>query len=244
VDRPTRARTGRGAKLNEPSTGGGDLRHRYHAHRTLEIGRIFREVFGAGDARVRPVLTGQLANPGATEEAVKWIESHHGDVKRHVYAVACAPVLRRLPRRPRGHRHAAGAVGRAPAGGGEALLARPESQTAVATRRFHDLGKRKGIRSIAYEGGADLGQAPHKVRDKVLASYVAARAAAQMHPITGEAVGEYLDWWFRSGGQEFFYYKDFSIYNRSGYWGLSNDPKRLDTPKYEAAAAAAQKYAE
>jgi hypothetical protein len=55
-------------------------------------------------------------------------------------------------------------------------------------------------------------------------------------------VAEYLDWWFTSGGDEFFYYKDFSPYSRSGYFGLSNVPGKIDTPKYQAAIEAAKKH--
>ncbi len=49
-----------------------------------------------------------------------------------------------------------------------------------------------------------------------------------------------MNWWFTSGGNEFFYFEDFSIYNRSGYWGLTNHPTNLDTPKFKAAAEAAK----
>lgn len=238
MDREAQARADE-LKLNEPSTGPGDLRHRYHAKRTLDLGRIFREVFGANDARIRPVLTGQLANPGATEDAVKWIETHVGPAKEHLYGVASAPyfgdnsaVTERIDiTADELAEHLMTTAKR---------YSTPESKTARGVKRFHDLAKRKGIRSIGYEGGADLGQAPHKVKGRVLASYIAARAQSQTLPRTGEAITEYLNWWFNSGGQEFFYYKDFSIYNKSGYWGLSNHPRKLDTPKFQAAAEAAK----
>jgi hypothetical protein len=242
---PTNTRaSGRPAlKLDEPSTGEGDLRHRYHAHRTLEIGRIFREVFGAGDARVRPVLSGQVANPGATEDAVKWIETHHGPAKQFIYGVACAPYFGANPKVVERTDITAAELAQHLLETAE-RYATPKSETAAKTKRFHDLAARKGIRSLGYEGGVDLGQAPHKVRGKVLESYIAARAQSQSHPVTADALDAYFDWWFGGGGQAFFYYKDFSIYNRSGYWGLSNDPSKLDGPKYKAAAAAAEKYAE
>jgi hypothetical protein len=229
-------------KLNDPPTGSGDLRHRHHAKRTLDIARIFREVFGADDARVRPILTGQLANPGATEDAVKWIEKHFGPVKQHIYAVSCAPYF--------GNNSAVADRNDITAQElADHLLktakrySTPESKTAPAARRFTDLAKRKGIHGVAYEGGADLGQAPKKYQGKAQDAYVAERVKSQFLPTTGEAITEYLNWWFNSaGGDEFFYYKDFSIYNRSGIWGLSNEPGKLDTPKYKAAVDAAKKH--
>lgn len=228
-------------KLNDPPTNAGNLRHRYHAKRTLDIGRIFCETFGGDDARIRPVLTGQLANPGATEDAVMWIDKHFGPAKDHIYGVACAPyfgtggdVIKRIDLTAQDLADHLLETAR--------RYSTPQSNTARAARRFHELADRAGVRSIAYEGGSDLGQAPPGVRGKILDSYVAARAQSQTLPTTGQAITEYLNWWFNAGGQEFFYYKDFSIYNKSGYWGLSNHPAHLDTPKYEAAAEAAKQH--
>ena len=226
-------------KLRTPR--GGDLSHRYHARRTVEIGKIFREVFGATDPRIRPVLTGNLAKAKNIEDAVEWVEAHYGPAKQHIYGVACAPyfgnnaaVANRLDIAPQ--ELAAHLMATAQ------RYSTPESKTAAGVRQFHELAKAKGIRSIGYEGGVDLGSPGANVRGKALENYVAARTASQFLPETGAAVSEYLDWWFKSGGQEFFYYKDFSIYSKSGYWGLSNQPAKLDTPKYRAAMEAAKKH--
>jgi hypothetical protein len=226
-------------KLREPR--GGDLRHRYHARRTVEIGRIFREIFGVTDYRIRPILTGNLADARGTEDGVEWIETHFGPAKQHIFGVACAPYF--------GNNAAvASRQDISPKEIADHLMATakrystPESKTAAGVRQFHGLAKSKGIRSMAYEGGVDLGSPGAGVRGKALDAYIDARTASQLLPETGAAVTEYLDWWFKSGGQEFFYFKDFSIYSKSGYWGLSNHPNKLDTPKYQAAAEVAKKY--
>ena len=230
-----------GWKLNDPPTGSGELRHRYHAKRTLDIGRIFREVFGADDPRVRPVLTGQLAVPDATEKAVEWVERHHGPAKQHLYGVASAMYFGNNGDK----------MGRSDVTGQELAdhlcsaagnWAKPGSKTGAAQRKFNELAKRAGIRTIAYEGGADLGQAPGKLRKHELSRFIAARVQCQSLAATGEALERHFEWWFSNGGQEYFYYKDFSIYNKSGYFGLSNNPTKIDTPKYKAAIAAAKKY--
>jgi hypothetical protein len=198
-------------------------------------------VFGKDDPRVRPVLTGQLAGARATEDAVAWLERHHAPVKGHVYAVACAPyfgnwgtIAERIDLTAQDLADHLLKTAR--------HFSTPENKSAEAARRFHALAKRVGIRSIAYEGGVDLGQAPPKVKGNVQTSYINARVQSQQLPETGQAVATYLDWWFAAGGHEFFYFQDFSIYNRSGYWGLSNHPRKLDTPKYQAAAEAAKKH--
>jgi hypothetical protein len=240
MDQQARA-AAREGNLNDPAVSPGDLRHRYHARRTVQIGRIFREVFGNDDPRVRPVLTGQLANARATEDAVAWLERHHAPAKDHIYAVACAPyfgnygtIAERIDLTAKDLAdHLLTSAQR---------FSTPASTTAEAVKRFHAVARKAGVRSVAYEGGVDLGQAPQKVKGNVLTSYINARVQSQSLPETGRAVAEYLDWWFKSGGHEFFYFQDFSIYNRSGYWGLTNHPTQLDTPKYQAAAAAAKKY--
>jgi hypothetical protein len=226
-------------KLNDPP--GGGVQHRYHAKRTVEIGRIFRDVFGGNDARIRPILTGQLAGYGNTEDAVNWLEKNIGPLKDNVYGIASAPYF--------GNHTLANNPTATAEQLAEHLLATakkystPASPTAGAARKFHDLAKRKGVRSIAYEGGADLGQGPPgKMSAEMAKQFVLQRAQAQTLPTTGQAVAEYLDWWFASGGDEFFYYKDFSPYSRSGYFGLSNVPGKIDTPKYQAAIAAAKKH--
>lgn len=225
-------------KLNDPP--GGDVRHRYHAKRTIEIGRIFRDVFGGNDTRIRPVLTGQVAGYGNTEDAVKWVEANYGPLKEQVYGIACAPYF--------GNYGPATAVASTADELADHLLAAakkystPASPTAAATGKFHALAKSKGVHSMAYEGGADLGGPPGKMDQKLAQRYVAVRAEAQTRPSTGQAVGEYIEWWFASGGDEFFYYNDFSPYARSGYWGLSNYPGKIDTPKYKAAIESATKH--
>jgi hypothetical protein len=228
-------------KLDEPRGGSDDLRHRYHALRTLQIGAIFREVFGKTDKRVRPVLTGQLANPDATIKAVEWIERHHGPSKKHLYGVASAMYFgNNGDKMGRVDVSAAELAEHLRSAAGN--WAKPGSKTGASQRKFNELAKREGIRAIAYEGGADLGQAPGKIKKEDLPRFIAARAECQAHPATGEALKRHFDWWFSNGGQEYFYYKDFSIYNKSGYYGLSNDPAKIDTPKYKAAIAAAKKY--
>jgi hypothetical protein len=226
-------------KLNDPPYAG-DLRHRYHARRTIEIGRIFRDVLGGNDARIRPVLTGQVAGYANTEDAVKWVETQYGPLKDHVYGIACAPYF--------GNYGPATNVASTADELADHLLAAakkystPASPTAAATAKFHALAKSHGVHSLAYEGGADLGGPPGKMDQKLAQRYVAVRAEAQTRPSTGQAITEYLEWWFNSGGDEFFYFNDFSPYARSGYWGLSNVPGKIDTPKYQAAIEVAKKH--
>lgn len=226
-------------KLNDPPTHPGNFRHRYHARRTIEIAKAFREAFGEANAsRIRPILTGQLANSTATADAMKWIETQYGPAKNFVYGVACAPyfgtggnISERLDLTPQDLAdHLLTTAKR---------YSTPESKTAAGVRKFHEIARKAGVHSIAYEGGVDLGQPSHKFKGKELEVYVNARISSQKLPTTGEALSEYFNWWFNSGGQEFFYFTDFSMYSRSGVWGLTNHPTNLDTPKYKAAAAAA-----
>ena len=214
---------------------------RYHARRTVEIGQIFRAEFGESDDRIRPVLAGQLANSAGTVDALDWVAEQYGEPKTVLYAIACAPYY---------------GAGYGPAKEPDATAEQlaqhmlraakafsgPSSKTAPGVKRFHAAAARYGIKSIAYEGGPDLGHAPGRLPADALKRWEAARAAAQRLPQAGQSVTEFYDWWFKLGGDVAFHFNDFSRFNKSGIFGLSDRPDRLDVPKFEAAAAAAARY--
>jgi hypothetical protein len=87
-----------------------------------------------------------------------------------------------------------------------------------------------GLRSVAYEGGVDMRQ--HDVN-------LAAKYEANLDERMGGLVERLLTQWYGCGNDLFVYLSLSSAYNRWGYWGLTHDPRRLDTPKLNAARRAA-----
>lgn len=214
---------------------------RYHARRTIEIGQAFRAEFGAADPRVRPVLTGQLANPRATEDALEWAAEQYGDPKAALYAVASAPYY------GDGYGAAKDLDATAEQLGDHLLLAVRvrwdlSNKTTQSVKHFHATAARYGVKSLAYECGPDLGHPPGRIPAEAMKRWEAARAAAQRLPQAGQSVAAFYDWWFEMGGAEAFHFNDFSRFSRSGMFGLTDRPDELAVPKFEGAAAAAAKY--
>jgi hypothetical protein len=111
------------------------------------------------------------------------------------------------------------------------LLAKVGAGNGRWVRALHEQSAKYGVKSIAYEGGVDLGQSANSVDVKRL---------AQFDPRAGQAVETYLRNWFESGGDIFLYFNHAGRYQKYGYWGLTDDVRRLDVPKFQAAARVAE----
>jgi hypothetical protein len=94
-----------------------------------------------------------------------------------------------------------------------------------------ELAKFYGIKSLAYEGGLDMGQS---------AANSAAKMAAVKDARMGAIAKSELDQWFACGNDLFLYYSLSSGWGQWGYWGLTNNGSNLDTPRYNAAKAVAE----
>jgi hypothetical protein len=195
------------------------------ARRTAEISRIFRDVFGKDDRRVRVVLAGQHANPEILDVGLKYIETNIGKPSDLLYGIAIAPYF--------GNDDKA-ALKRNDLTVDDVckmLLDQADESADARATGAHALAKRYGLRSIAYEGGIDLGQYDASLDAKM---------RAQFDPRAGEAVERHLRAWFDGGGGEYAYFSHVSRYTKSGYWGLTDDVRRLDVPKMQAAVRVAR----
>ncbi len=212
--------------LNDDGKNGDELRHRYHAKRTIEIGKVFSSNKHA-NTKISPVLGCGIAASGAATDALGWVRRQYG-TNHGLYAIAPAVYFASsIPSGSGGWSadqyadHALTSAKR---------LGTSSSNTTTALRQFRALSDKAGMELVAYEGGLDLGQDAVTNPNKV---------ASQMLPQVEEAVEIWANWWFKEGGKELFYYKNFSLWNKSGVWGLSDQPNKLDTPKYRALAKVA-----
>jgi hypothetical protein len=212
------------------SLGGLDtnVRHwswRRTARRTVEIAKIFREVCGADDRRIRVVLAGQHVNPQILAIGLRHIETNHGPPRDVLYGVAIAPYFgnddKAALKRPD---LTVDDVCRL-------LLDQGDEAADANAKASHALAHGYGLRSLAYEGGIDLGQYD---------ASLAAKARAQFDPRTGESVENHLRLWFANGGDEYVYFQHVSRYTKFGYWGLTDDVRRLDVPKWQASKRVAR----
>jgi hypothetical protein len=195
------------------------------ARRTVEIATIFRDVCGPNDSRIRIILAGQHANPEILETGLRYIETNHGPPRDFLYGIAFAPYFgnddKAALKRPDLTVDDVTAL----------LLAQANESADVRAKSSHDLAHRYGLKSLAYEGGLDLGQYDVAVD---------AKTRAQFDPRAGDAVENHLRAWFASGGDEYVYFTLVSRYTKNGYWGLTDDVRRLDAPKMRAAGRVAE----
>jgi hypothetical protein len=235
---------------------GGDTCNKYWAaffrvgKRTVDISKIFGEVMGpsAFNTRYRPVYATQWSYNAIGEQVLKNMAKYRGAPSSYIYGIAGAPYFN-IPAdlynsttatTPQILDAAQASVENdlnkffmAGIGGNT-----PNFQRGVA----YDGGDWKNptqkaladfykIKSIAYEGGLDMGQS---------ANSAAAKMAAVKDTRMGDIAKSELDQWFGCGNDVFMYYSLSSAWGQWGYWGMTNDPSNLNSPRYVAAQKVAQ----
>lgn len=215
--------------------------------RIARIAEIFSDVFGrdAMNARVRPVLATQFANRAMAEQVLKNIAIHRGKPSSILWGIASAPYIY-LDHETAKSTSAqeeeilaslvnsldTGVLPFFPAATGVKEVNRGAAYTGGdwtgATQKA--LADFYGLRSAAYEGGVDMRQ-----YDVNLPAKYRANLDARM----GSVVERLLTQWYGCGNDLFVYLSLTSAYNRWGYWGLTHDPRDLNTPKLAAARRAA-----
>jgi hypothetical protein len=215
----------------------------------VRISQIFSEVMGASalNTRFRPVYATQWGYAAIGEQVLKNIARYRGAPSNFLYGIAGAPYFT-LPQETytsttltvdgilQGLQRSVdvdfapyfttgmtvnGAFSRGtPYNGGDWTNA---TQKALA-----DYYK---IKSVAYEGGLDLGQS---------SASATAKMQANKDSRMGDIAKSELDQWFGCGNDLFMYYSLTSAWGQWGYWGLTNDPNNLNAPRYVAAQKVAQ----
>jgi hypothetical protein len=207
--------------------------------RTVAISKIFGEVMGAAafNTRFRPVLATQFAYRAIGEQVLKNMAQYRGAPSTTIYGIAGAPyfaltqaeyestsmtstqILDALQR----------SVDTEFAPAFKATITYAGNDWSNATQR--ELANFYGIKSLAYEGGLDMGQS---------AANSAAKMAAVKDARMGAIAKSELDQWFGCGNDLFMYYSLTGAWGQWGYWGLTNDPNNLNAPRYVAAQQVAQ----
>jgi hypothetical protein len=213
--------------------------------RTKSISTIFSEVMGpdAFNTRYRPVYATQWAYNAIGEQVLKNMAKYRGAPSTYIYGIAGAPYFN-VP--PEVYNSTTATTTQIL----DALQASAENDynkffmTGVGgnTAKFqrgvaYDGGDWKNptqkalaeyykIKSLAYEGGLDLGQS--------VASAVA-KMQANRDPKMGDLVRSELGQWYGCGNELFMYYALSSAWGQHGYWGLTNNGSDLNSSKYVAA---------
>ncbi|NOX54541.1 MAG: hypothetical protein GXP27_08905 [Planctomycetes bacterium] len=212
---------------DRPWEGGG----MYYVKRSVEIFRIWQEVFGGTDRLVR-VLCWQAVNPW-------WIDHiilPYQDAYKQADALGIAPyVSMNVPARRRGgNMPAADEVARWSV---EKVLDYVERESLPrAIKAIQDdkrLADKYGLKLVAYEGGQHLvGVAGGENNERLTRLFLQANADPRM----GRIYERYLSAWGDAGGDLFCNFSSISRWSKWGSWGLlqyyDDDPRR--SPKFMA----------
>ncbi len=199
---------------------------KYTGHRSLQIFRIWEEVFG-GTGRLVRVLASQAANPYVSERVVEFEE-----VYKHADALGIAPY-----------------IGCSVAPDGKPSVAEVEKwsvdqaldyleQTALpeSTKWIEEQKKvadKYHLKLVAYEGGQHMvgvgGGENSQTMEKLF-------RAANRHPRMGAIYRKYYDAWTKAGGNLFCYFASMDGWSKWGSWGMleyrDEDPAK--SPKFMA----------
>jgi hypothetical protein len=201
---------------------------KYYARSSMEIFKIWEQVFGGREKLVR-VLAWQAANPWWSDNIILPFE----DAYKNADALAIAPYITVLPRpggKPNSDEMATWTT--------EQILdytektALPESLKWMRDQK--KIADKYKVRLICYEAGQHLvgvggGENNQKLTDLFI--------AANRHPRMGEIYKKYLDGWLQEGGGDLMaLFSSVGESSKWGSWGIaeSYDQTPADAPKLSA----------
>ena len=193
--------------------------HRRHAKRLVEIGNIFRVVYGdaAMGTRILPVYASWSISPDAHyAQVLDWVNKTYGSPKKFFSAVAGAAYY---------NGNEAGATASV-----DDILAsmKANSDKNLENRAaIQKIADAYGLKHFQYEIGPDTGGGSEvNVANRIRANRDLRIKEVLLHDAT--------DNWFAKGGDLYMYFAHLGGYSRYGAWGLSEDVMNLDTPKWGA----------
>ena len=201
---------------------------KYYARRSVEIFKIWEEVFGGTERLVR-VLAWQS---GST-----WWMDHivlpYQDAYRHADALGIAPYLG-MNVRPRGNPPTAATVARWSVDQVLDHVERVSLPRAIdAIQKSKQMADKYGLKLVAYEGGQHLvGVAGGENNEQMTRRFHEANA----HPRMGRIYDRYFAAWEEAGGDLFCYFTSIGRWSKWGSWGIMQyaDEDARQSPKYMA----------
>ena len=196
------------------------------AVRLREVAQIFREEFGDGEARIRPVLAGQAVNEWWIETGLAFIEKKHGAARKSFAEIAIAPYV------------GSDQIGDIDKAGltRDALLAAlnaaVENDMAGWVRKHKKVADRYGLALTAYEGGQHLVAWNAKAKAEV---NVDLKQDVQRDPRMGKLLQHQIKTWEKEGGGLFMHFSHVGPSGKFGSWGLLEDCAARGSPKWDMA---------
>lgn len=192
------------------------------ARRTVEIGRIFADVFGKGSLMrdLFPVLSWWFIKPDDYRDQLQFVKVQLGPPSQLLYGIAVAPYFN---------------SNRAESTAEPEEILNALAQDSVNQVRDRqtiiDIAETFEVKALCYEGGPDSGANSVSTPEENVAN----RIRAHRNPRIGDLIyTDMKDHWFDLGGDLFMFFTLSSSYSRWGMWGLTEDIRRTDTPKFQA----------
>ena len=176
---------------------------RLMAKAAMQVSDAFRAVYGDAGmmTTVRPVLAGQIANPG-TFDGLSYLNARHLGSSHYLYAIAGAPYIDIADES-------------APLSVAQIFAEMTTYQASSLVGWITTLAntaKSYGVKLVSYEGGQTLYPSMGNATNKL---------AAQMDPRMKTQTTNLLHTWAVAGGDVFLYFNLSSGWDNSGYWGLA-----------------------
>ena len=199
---------------------------RYTAYRSVQIFKIFEQVFGGNDRLVR-ILPSQAANPYVSERVVEFQDAY-----KNADALAIAPYIS-FNISP-GGKPAAEDVAQWSV---DQVLDYIENKALPESIRWiqgnKEIADKYNLKLMTYEGGQHMvGVGGGENNEKLTALLHKVNA----HPRLAEVYRKYYQAWEQNGGDLFCYFSSVSKWSKWGSWGLlqyyDDDPE--ESPKFTA----------
>lgn len=200
---------------------------RYSAFRSVQIFKIWEEVFGGRDRLVRVMAT-QSVSANVSENKLSFQDAY-----KYCDALATAPYFG--PMIPvKNDKQPELTADKVATWTADQLLDYAEQNE--FTKSIESMKKQKaiaakyGLTLVAYEGGQHMVGLREATKNEALNNLF---YATNRHERMGQIYQRYLDAWRETGGGMFCLFSSVSTWGRSGSWGLLENQTE-STPKYEA----------
>ena len=203
---------------NDGSTDQETWTHRRHAKRLHDIAETFKQVFGsqAMFSRIRPIYASWLISPDPHyKDVLTWAEKTYGPPKEYFYGMAGAAYY-----------NAEKASSTASPSEILEVMRKNSDDNGNFHRQLKAIADSFGLKYTQYEIGPDNGGGKTE--------NVANRIRANRLPAMKDLVLYDANKWFSMGGDMYMYFAAPGGYSRHGCWGLSEDIRQLNTPKWQA----------
>ena len=196
---------------------------RFYSKRSVQIFKIWEEVFG-GNKRLVRVLAAQSANPWTSVQVMDFEDAY-----KHADVLGIAPYFGHALGNPRNQDKTAKMSVEQVLDKCEEYI---EKNNQIIAKQAQQ-AKERGLRLVAYEGGQHLvghgGAENNKTMEQLF-------HAANRHPRMKQLYLGYLQGWKQSGGTMMAIFSSTGRYSKWGSWGLMeyHGQPAADAPKYQA----------